>query len=163
MSFVIARIVTNEDGATYEGGVFDRFLTIEANDNSLLTIFDLEAISTNIEEGSTYELLLLATIMVDVKYYPPDSAVKEQPRFQAKLLNMTWSSPESGYLKLDPRLLYSFSGRRGSWVLAETGYGNILLSRSAVKKTEGEIKTGGTVTWEESRFDLLAICRQVDP
>ncbi|MBZ0291385.1 MAG: hypothetical protein K8L99_02350, partial [Anaerolineae bacterium] len=59
MQFMVVEIVKNEDGATYEGGVFTRFLTIRTSDGHLLSVFDPEVLSTDVEEGGVYDLLLL--------------------------------------------------------------------------------------------------------
>ena len=154
-NFITGVLIQNEDGATYEGVVYDRFLKLQHPRDYVLSIFDpIEPISTNLRVGETYELVLVPFV-VSVKHVSiSESTLKNRyissGVWQGIVIDLNWRTSEGSYRLARPELYDR------EWILLETSLGQVLLNPRSI---ETVLNKGDIVEWENVRLDLYAVVR----
>lgn len=147
--FIKGVLIENEEGATYEGRVYDRFLKLRLRDAQVLSIFDpFGPISTGLAEGNVYEMILI-TLATSVKYFAtvplPPLASDE---WQATIIEPRWSAVEGQYRHACSELFTK------KWLLLATPLGQLLMSHKVLSIP---VSPGGFVRWKNIRLDLCAV------
>lgn len=147
--FITGVLIENEEGATYEGKIYDRFLKLRLLDGHVLSIFDpFGPISTGLPEGEIYEMVLI-TLAVSVRYFatsplPP----MESDEWQGIIIEPHWSVAEGHYRRACSEL-YAHE-----WILLATPLGQLLMSRKVLSMP---VNRGGFLQWKNVRLDLCAV------
>lgn len=138
----------NENGATYEGIVYDRFLTLHHANGRILSIFDMgEPISTGLRTNKIYEMVLVASIPEDVEVFStcPSPATST---WQGIVVDMAWKAARGSFSR-ERKGLY---GRE--WICLATPLGNLLMNPAEIG---APINAGNCVQWKDPRLDLYAV------
>ena len=149
--FVHGTLIENEDGATYESEVYDRFLKLRLTQGEVLSIFDPTPISSNLLLGTTYEMVLVSSALnVRVSEEEmPDLLPKE---WEGTIVQLDWQAISEEYVLIRPELL------KHSWVLVKTDWGHVLISRKIVERAgPGQISVNQRIRWKNVRLDLFAV------
>jgi hypothetical protein len=130
------------------------------SNGSSVEILDYHDIASALVEGESYELLVEVADMNSLKYYPPNSIVREKESELAEIVDLNLHLKIKSFRYIDPYLSFSPSGlSRLSFVLLNTEYGSMvtdiryLLNLLDVSKVE----VGGNLTWTNNQYHLLAI------
>jgi hypothetical protein len=146
--FITGVLLQSEDGAVYQGRVYDRFLKLRHLHGQVLSVFDpFGPISADLPVGEVYEVIL-ASLSESVRYVSELLLTVENTEWQGVIIEPHWRAPESTYQRASSEL-YAHD-----WVLLGTSLGKVLIS-SKVFKTS--INPEGFVQWENIRLDLLAV------
>ncbi len=134
-----------------------------------------DQISAQLDIGTSYEMLIIVRIN-HVKYtptVPPDVSFELAPKefrigqtvvtrndiLGGKVLDPFWNIARQEYLAVATPKIYE-----RHYVFVETAIGNVIINYKTLEEDLGEqakeIATGGYLTWEPSRLDLLAILRK---
>lgn len=151
-NFINGLLVENEEGATYEGKVYNRFLKLRLLDGQVISIFDPCAISIEASVGETYEMILLAfpaqkSILYNSVFLLPPSASAIDDWY-GTVIEQHWKIIKENYRFSCP---YLCAGER---ILLMTPRGQLLMSP---KENDRPVSVGGTVQWKNVRLDLCAI------
>src|SRR5579863_48348 len=145
-------LVENEEGATYEGKVYNRFLKLRLLDGQVISVFDPCAISTEISVGNTYEMILLAFPAQKSILYSSDTlllpSILETDDWYGTVIEQHWRLIKETYRF---SCSYLCDGER---ILLMTPRGQLLMSS---KEIDSPINVGGTIQWKNVRLDLCAI------
>jgi hypothetical protein len=147
-NFITGLLERNEDGATYEGVVYDRFLTLRHGNGQVLSIFDMgEPISTNLPTNEIYEMVLVAAVPGDIQFFParPPTSTGD---CHGIVIETAWNATKGSYRR-DRVELY---GRE--WMLLATPLGHLLMNPTEIGVL---ISVGGFVQWKDPRLDLYAV------
>ena len=175
-TFVTGILERNEVGATDGHTIYDRWLTLRLSNGIALRIFDEELISTDLEVGQTYNMILVVAVPDTIRYLsaPPENVDLEsidrevvelrgsEGEFveytyvvRGTVLEPSWQAPQRAYRCMVPDF-YDYEA-----VLVQTAIGRILLSCTSIEDNmEGlaeQITSGGYLEWERSRLDLMAV------
>ena len=146
--FITGVLVQNEEGATYEGTVYDRFLQLRLKQGQVLSIFDPPVpISTNLLVNEVYQMVL-AVLAISVTPAAENPSELKADEWEGTIAELDWKVPQERYRSARP----SLSSR--SWVLVTTSLGQLLINR---KEITSPISVGERVRWENIRFDLYAV------
>lgn len=146
--FITGVLLQNEDGATYQGKVYDRFLKLGLSNEQVLSIFDpFGPISTDLPIGEVYEMILV-TLATSVRYFAALPLDVETADWQGVIIEPRWRVPESDYQRTSSEL-YTHE-----WVLLATSLGKLLMNPKVFKTP---ISPEGVVLWNNVRLDLLAV------
>ncbi len=160
MNFITGRLAANEVGVTYEGVVYDRWLTVQLADNQTLRIFDPglddEPMSSTLQVEEDYTFLLapllfggLATIVPHTEIASPIVISDPKKVCQGKIVDAHWKA-EVGAYRFARLGLY-----KQEWVLVVTSLGVILLSQKGDIRTS--VSVGDVLQWKTSRWDLYGV------
>jgi hypothetical protein len=147
--FITGVLIENEEGATYQGKVYDRFLKLRLLDGQLLSIFDpFGPISTGLREGEVYEMVLI-TLAASVSYcatspLPP----MESDEWQGIIIEPHWCVAEGQHRHACSEL-YAHE-----WILLATSSGQLLMSPKVLSMP---VDPGGFLQWKNVRLDLCAV------
>lgn len=175
-TFMTGVLERNEVGATDGHVVYDRWLTLCLPDGIALRIFDDELVSTDLEVGQTYDMILVVAVPQEIRYLPEppadvdlrtvDHEVVESRVTKGTLLEYTyvvrgtvldpsWLAPQHAYRCAVPDL-YDYTS-----VLLQTAVGRVLINSLNVeedmKGPVEQVTAEGYMEWERSRLDLLAV------
>jgi hypothetical protein len=175
-TFVTGVLERNGVGATDGYTIYDRWLTLRLSNCIALRIFDEELISTDLEVGLTYDMILVVAVPDTIRYLsaPPenvdldaiDCEVVELRGSEGAFIEYTyvvrgtvvepsWQAPQCAYRCMVP-YLPEFSA-----VLVQTAIGRVLINHLDIEEDmEGsieQIEIGGYLEWEHSRLSLLAV------
>lgn len=151
--FVVGTLIENEEGATYEGVVYDRFLKLQISTGEILSIFDpFRPISTGVPINDQYEMILASlpvpgSIYTD-KYLLPFNE-NEKDIWKGDVIEVSWVGNLESY-----RCIRSDEFEREIRILLTTTRGNILLP---CKYLATSPFIGQTIWWNSMRLDLRAI------
>lgn len=151
--FIVGTLIENEEGATYEGVVYDRFLKLLIASGEVLSIFDpFRPISTGLPIDDQYEMIL-ASLPVPGSIYTDKRLLSfnenEKNIWKGDVIEILWVSNTENY-----RRIRADEFERGVWILLTTTRGNILISH---KDIEMSLLVGQTIWWTSMRLDLRAI------
>jgi hypothetical protein len=166
--FVQGIVLQNEADATDGDRVYTRKLVIQTTSGSHVPIFDPDVLSTPLEIGTSYELVLVFGVARGMHLLsqpapepPPaqadmvlrvfDRAPRTLGFTQAYVLDAHWWAPDA----LLPFLPERATAR--SRVLLQTPVGRMLASYRSLVRKLGEISIGAPFTWTRARLDLIAI------
>jgi hypothetical protein len=148
--FVTGILEENEDGATYQSIVYDRFLKVRCANNELITIFDIpEPISTYLNAGKVYTFVLSAFVsgLRYIEQTPVDS--KEETGFMGGLIiNPEWSATNSIFQYTRPELYDC------TWILVATRLGHVLIDAAELQIIP---IINSYLVWSSQRWDLYAV------
>jgi hypothetical protein len=175
-TFVTGVLERNEVGATDGHTIYDRWLTLRLSNGIALRIFDDELISSDLEVGQTYDMILIVAVpwVIHSLSSPPtntdleaiDREVVESrvtPGIflertyivRGTVLDSSWQAPQRAYRCMVPDF-YDYEA-----VLVQTAIGRILISRTSIEDNmEGlaeQITSEGYLEWEHSRLDLMVV------
>jgi len=175
-TFVTGILERNEVGATDGHTIYDRWLTLRLSNGIALRIFDEELISTDLEVGQTYNMILVVAVPDTIRYLsaPPENVDLEsidrevvelrgsEGEFveytyvvRGTVLEPSWQAPQRVYRCMVP-YFPEFAA-----VLVQTAIGRVLINHLDIEEDmEGsleQIKVGGYLEWEHSRLSLLAV------
>ncbi|GAC1566007.1 MAG: hypothetical protein NVS3B14_05740 [Ktedonobacteraceae bacterium] len=146
--FITGVLLQSEDGATYQGRIYDRFLRLRHLHGQVLSLFDpFGPLSTDLSIGEVYEVIL-ASLGESVRYFSEPPLTLENTEWQGVIIEPHWRAPESTYQRTSSEL-YAHD-----WVLLGTSLGRMLISPTVFKTP---IKPEGFVQWDNIRLDLLAV------
>jgi hypothetical protein len=148
--FVSGVLEQNEDGATYEGIVYDRFLMLRHANGKQLLIFDMtEPISADLAVGRRYTVVVVAAIPGSVQHLSRESPTLRQANgWQGVVVDPQWSASSETYRQVRPELYQQ------DWLLLSTPIGEMLMSPGEIA---AQANQGDIIVWENARFDLYAI------
>jgi hypothetical protein len=174
--FVTGVLERNEVGATDGYTIYDRWLTLRLSNGIALRIFDDELISSDLEVGQTYDMILIIAVPRTIHYLPspppntdleaiehevvesratPGTFLERTYVVRGTVLDPSWQAPQLEYRCMVPDF-YDYEA-----VLVQTAIGRILLSRTSIEDNmEGlteQVTLGGYLEWERSRLDLMAV------
>ena len=145
--FVQGILIENEEGAKYEGTVYDRFLKVRLADGQVISIFDpFGPISTGLAVNEIYEMVLV-TFPVSVSYFTANPPSLASGLWQGTIVDAHWLAPR-GYRTSIERLYTR------DWALLETSVGYVLMDGKEIKAPSSN---GGVVQWKNVRLDLYAV------
>lgn len=145
--FIRATLEQSEDGATYEGTVYDRFLVLRPSSGERLPVFDMtEPISTGLDTGQTYEVVLVAALPGPVRRLPEHPAGADQ--WWGTVVEPRWKALQGAFERARPGLYAR------EWVLLRTPLGALLINPDEL---ESPVSTGDILGWEEPRLDLYGV------
>jgi len=147
-------LTDSQDGAVYNGHVYDCFLRLLLQDGQTLSIFDPPGpygpISAELSTGEKYEMVLaVLPIPGSVEYITTASPFLPLDIWQGTIIAPNWiPSTERNFLYVHRYLCDR------EWLLLSTSYGNLLMNpgelpSSAEKKRE--------IRWRNLRLDLCAV------
>lgn len=156
--FVMGHLVPTGKGANYRGHQFDEWLRLSTFKGPVLEIFDdFDLISTEIQAGIAYSVVLLPTLFETIKILNSDSNLVDL-EWHGQVVETSWQAKEKDFDKAKGFLFESVEGNQSSWLLVETDFGLIIMSKKEVQKEIGsEIVIGSLLKWSNPRWDLLAI------
>jgi hypothetical protein len=150
--FTIGVLNANEAGASYEGVVYDRFLTFRHTSGIEYRLFDPPPpISSELVVGACYELALESAL-------PRATAAgstgdEGAGKYVGVAVNPRW---RPGNIR---PLIYRPSFFETTWILLQTALGQLLVNPNEIVIPIG---VGDTLRWESTRFDLQAVIRRCD-
>ncbi len=147
--FIVGILEENNDGATYEDRIYDRFLKLRSSLGQVLQIFDfIEPISTGLQTGQIYEVILVPTIFASLSYSRKRLTDLEVNTWEGKILSRTFLVSKNNYQRNRPRLYDQ------EWILLSTIIGHLLISPAEI---DVPIDEGGFIYWQNPRWDLYAV------
>lgn len=147
-AFITGVLVENEDGATYQGKVYDRFLKLHLANGQDVSIFDpFGPLSSSLPLGERYEMILGA-LATSVHYGHSTTLDVKTPTWQGVIIEPRWLAPEDQYQ------LYASELYRLEWVLVSTLIGALLMHP---KVFHTPIAPQEEIIWDTIRLDLLAV------
>ena len=153
MDFTRVKIITNEPGATYQGSVWDRFLTVQTTTHKTIRVFDPECLSVELEISSFYKLVLAPTSAIISDQLVKDS---EQYVFSGEIIDLNFVIGRQTFSKV--KMSRAFELR----IRVQTVFGSVLLSPRDF--TFGDFSNpnyqpslGDTVYWTTGKWMLMAI------
>ena len=166
--FVQGIVLQNEADATDGDRVYTRKLVMQTTSGSHVPIFDPDVLSTPLEVGTSYELVLVFGVArgmhllsqpapeppparADMVLWVFDRAPRTLGFTQAYIIDAHWWIPDD----LTP--FVPEDARVHSWVLLQTPVGRMLASHRSLLRNLGEISIGAPFTWTRARVDLVAI------
>jgi hypothetical protein len=149
--FVKATLVRNDPGATYDGVVYDRFLTLRLSDGGELSVFDMdEPLSEGLEVGRTYQLVLAVSAPIGIR---TGASSRPDAKWTGRVIEPQWRAIDLNLARARPELLDR------AWILLESGIGELLLNP---RDLPGPSQTGENIRWDDARFDLYGVVGPVD-
>ena len=113
-AFITGVLVENEDGATYQGKVYDRFLKLHLANGQDVSIFDpFGPLSSSLPLGERYEMILGA-LATSVHYGHSTTLDVKTPTWLGVIIEPRWLAPEYQYQ------LYASELYAREWVLVST-------------------------------------------
>lgn len=148
-NFIMGVLVENEDGATYRGKVYDRFLKLQLVNGKVLSIFDpAEPISVDLSVGSFYSMVLITLPLSEpISYTQEIMSDLDESAIQGRVVNIEWKGSKENYKYAHPEAYTQ------SWILLETQFGRLLMSQNHRRV----LKVGDNIQWKSIRFDLCAV------
>jgi hypothetical protein len=153
-NFIMGVLVQNKDGATYEGVVYDRRLTLRLPNGRELSVFDpADPISTTLHIGEVYEMVLVPFV-VSVNLVPLSQssagleAATESNNWQGTVIDPNWEAQKNAFRLVRTELYEQ------RWVHIATPLGNIIIRPESVGAT---LNIGTVVQWKSTRLDLYAV------
>lgn len=153
--FISGLLVDSEDGAVYDEQVWDRFLTVQADNGWGLSVFDPSAITLDLAEGESYEYVMVATIFSALRAAGEPCLEGDADVWQATVVDANWQPPDADerFQRYSPNLLMS-----DRYLLVETSLGRLLMSPREVEQEVYEAaQVGMCLEWEDARLDLYAV------
>jgi hypothetical protein len=151
--FVQGGLVVNRPGATYQGHIWDRFLTFEFDSGDRLEVFDPHCISTDMAPGNEYELILSVVVPGDVRRC---DSVSGPPGLQdAVIAAVDWHPPRDREFDwVHPAFLEDRDR-----LLLHTWAGDMVMYNAEPVRPVKDSAPGVCVSWGHARFDLEAATR----
>lgn len=146
--FIEGTLERNAPGATYEGIVYDRVLTIRNVEERRLSVFDSEAISADLFVGELYEMLLQPLMPVSTRYSPMRPTDLDPFDCVGEVIALRWRAAGRTF-----RCAISDVYER-EWILLATALGQLLVSKDSITV---RVEVGSFLCWHESRLDLVAV------
>jgi hypothetical protein len=147
--FIGGMLESNEDGASYEGEVFDRFLRLRHGSGVELSIFDMEEpISGDLPTGEPYEMILVAALPGPVRHWSEEPWAPASGRWRGTVADACWRVPEGRYQRSRPELYAR------EWVLLSTPLGHLLMNPDEIS---APLAAGDLLAWQDPRLDLYAV------
>lgn len=148
-TFIKGTLVRNDDGATYDGEVYDRFLTLRAVDGRDLPIFDMgDPISTGLPTGRAGEMVLVAAVPGAVRLGTATSPTADAETWQGTVLDPRWRAQADDFSRARPELF------EREWALVETPLGRLLMDPDEIGDA---VEPGALLRWHGARLDLYAV------
>jgi hypothetical protein len=96
--FIKGVLIENEEGATYNGKVYDRFLKLRLSNGRVLSIFDpFGPLSTGLAKGEVYEMIVIP-LATAVQYFATSSSPPvENDEWQATIIETHWRAVRNHY------------------------------------------------------------------
>lgn len=149
--FITGFLEHSEDGAKYDGIVYNRFLTLRHASGQVLSIFDQgQPLSGGLVTGKVYEFVLVAALPGKLQYLPTNPPYLEAGGWQGEVVDPHWWAPQGVYHRARPELY------ERDWGLLATPLGRLLMSPSEIGTP---VHLRGLVRWQEARLDLYAVVR----
>lgn len=149
--FITGVLVRNRAGATYEGIIYDRRLTLQLPKDREIFIFDpIEPISTDLPVDEVYELVLVPFVVSVqiVSASSPEESPTDFEGWQGTVIDAHWQAQKGKYRLARPGLYEK------EWILLSTTHGDLLLDPEDIKET---VQEGMIVRWKKTRIDLFAV------
>jgi hypothetical protein len=142
---VDAVLIDNEPGATYEGTVYDRWLTLRHSSGRTLRVFDMSCATGDLSVGSRRFWVLRVSFpeAAAVLDATPTPAI-EPGEWMGTIVAINWLAPAQ------PLALVGAEPTRGQ-VVIETDVGQVMLGPRDVPGA----RVGATITWRGGRWDLI--------
>jgi len=149
--FISGTLIENEDGATYEGEVYDRFLKLRLAQGEVLSIFDPTPISGDLLLNTTYEMLLVSSAL-NVRVSAEDTPDLQAKELEGTIVQLDWQAIAEEYALIRPELL------KHPWVLIETNLGLVLINHKLVERSGlDQTSVNKRIRWKNTRLDLFAV------
>jgi len=160
--FIGGVLEENNDGATYQGIVYDRSLTLRHPSGRSLEIFDcFGPISTGLLTSKAYDMIVSFRIPWQIQRAWRSPAVLKPLNWQATVITPRWTAPRvrEAY---DRTALELYEKK---WVLVSTWFGRALVHPGGFERRPevgdrlwaANPWEGGFMRWENTRLDLLAV------
>lgn len=154
-NFVKGVVLSNEVGTEYDDIIFTRWLELQCVNNFIINIFDQsKPISNNLIAGNTYELVLVASVLREVKFFEDSLPFSDFASnvWAGVIVEFPWKASENIF-KQSRKGLFS-----GKWILVSTEIGYILLDPNNLTEQEQvNLKKGDCLQIIDTRWDLFAI------
>ena len=148
-NFIKGILERNEEGAKYEGIIYDRLLRVRHPTGRSFSVFDPgPPLSGGLSVEELYEFILVAEVPGKLESFlinPPPSGTES---WQGEVVDAHWRAPKGAYSRERPHLYDR------EWVLLGTSLGHLLMNPSEIGTA---VSLGGVVRWHDARMDLYAV------
>jgi|GEM_PF-5169918 len=150
-SFVEATLLILDEGAEYQGQLWDRWVTLRCiADGRVIKVFDFDFVHLPLALFEDYECLIQVTILKNLHTPSLIDDSADSSWWQGLVVDSRWLLSESrnAFLGVSPHVY------RDKTVLMQTSAGNMLMS---LGEFAGTPQPGGSVSWEAVEFHLKGI------
>lgn len=149
--FVEATLLSLDEGAEYQGQLWDRWLTLRCiAGGRVIKVFDFDFVHLPLTLFEDYECLIQVTIVKSLRTPSLTDDSADSSWWQGLVVNSDWLLSEScnAFLGVSPHVY------RDETVLIKTSAGDMLIS---LGEFAGTPQPGESVSWEAIEFHLKGI------